>query len=62
MIMESKEEVYNRSRALLEKTANLGSFALGTGNSVPDYLPNEKYFAMLQAAWDIRGLKIDIRK
>ncbi len=62
MIMESKEEVYNRSRALLEKTANLGSFALGTGNSVPDYLPNEKYFAMLQAAWDIRGLKIDIKK
>ena len=61
MIMESEEAVYNRSRALLEKTADIGSFALGTGNSVPDYLPNEKYFAMLRAAWDLRGISVKIK-
>jgi len=61
MIMESEEAVYNRSRALLEKTADKGSFALGTGNSVPDYLPNNKYFAMLKAAWDMRGITVEIK-
>lgn len=62
MIMESEDAVYNRSRALLEKTAEKGSFALGTGNSVPDYLPNDKYFAMLKAAWDMRGIEVEIKK
>jgi len=59
MIMESTQAVYDRSRAILEKTAEKGAFALGTGNSVPDYLPNEKYFAMLRSAWDLRGLSIE---
>ncbi len=44
------EEVYRRSRAMLERTAARGGFALGTGNSVPDYVPDEGYFAMLRAA------------
>ncbi len=59
MIMEEKEAVYERSRALLEMTSGEGAFALGTGNSVPDYLSNEKYFTMLKAAWDMRGVKTD---
>ncbi len=54
MIMEDKKTIYNRSRALLEQTAEQGGFALGTGNSVPDYLPTEQFIAMLQAAWDLR--------
>ncbi|MDC7245851.1 MAG: uroporphyrinogen decarboxylase family protein [Sphaerochaetaceae bacterium] len=60
MIMESQQNVYERSRALLERTAQEGSFALGTGNSVPDYLPNDKYFAMLKAAWDLRGITAEV--
>ncbi len=59
MIMEESEAVYERSRALLEMTSEEGAFALGTGNSVPDYLPNEKYFTMLKAAWDMRGIKTE---
>lgn len=55
MIMESEQRVYDRSRALLETTSGDGGYALGTGNSVPDYLPIEKYLAMLRAAWDIRS-------
>jgi uroporphyrinogen decarboxylase len=27
-----------------------GGYALGTGNSVPDYVPDEGYFAMTRAA------------
>ncbi len=43
-------QVYQRSRAMLARAAGRGSFALGTGNSVPDYVPDEGYFALLQAA------------
>lgn len=48
------EEVFARSRALLHQTADSGGYALGTGNSVADYVPDENYFAMLRAVWDER--------
>jgi uroporphyrinogen decarboxylase len=48
------EQVYERSRAMLERSTERGSFALGTGNSVPDYVPDENYFALLYAALDAR--------
>jgi uroporphyrinogen decarboxylase len=44
------EEVYQRSKAMLARSAERGSYALGTGNSVPDYVPDEGYFAMTRAA------------
>jgi len=31
-----------------------GGYGLGTGNSVPEYVPRENYFAMLSAATDLR--------
>ncbi|NLD26189.1 MAG: hypothetical protein GX661_02385, partial [Acholeplasmataceae bacterium] len=46
----SSEEVYERCCKMLEKTQNTG-YALGSGNSVPDYISNENYLAMLKAAW-----------
>jgi uroporphyrinogen decarboxylase len=58
LIMEDEETIYQRAMHLLELTAEEGAFALGTGNSVPDYLPNNKYFTMLKAAWDLRGMKV----
>ena len=51
----SPEDVYHRSKALLEQTADRGGYALGTGNSVPDYVPDENYFAMTLAALDVCG-------
>ena len=39
-----------RSRAMLQRARGRGSYALGTGNSVPDYVPWANYFAMTQAA------------
>lgn len=45
----SPEEVFARSRAMLERTAGRGGYALGTGNSVPEYVPDTGYFAMVRA-------------
>lgn len=49
----SPAEVYRRSRAMLERAAERGGYALGTGNSVPDYVPDSGYFAMIRAASDL---------
>lgn len=49
----SPAEVYRRSRAMLERAAERGGYALGTGNSVPDYVPDSGYFAMIRAALDL---------
>ena len=43
------EDVYRRSRVMVEKTRQSGAYALGTGNSVPTYVPWEGYFAMIGA-------------
>jgi uroporphyrinogen decarboxylase len=43
-------DVRQRSRAMLAMAAARGGYALGTGNSVPLYIEDEKYFAMTSAA------------
>lgn len=48
------EEIYKRAQALLKQTKNHGGYALGTGNSVPDYIPDENYFAMIRAVLEDR--------
>ena len=48
------EEIYARSKAMLERAEPSGGYALGTGNSVPDYVPDDNYFAMIGAAMEMR--------
>jgi uroporphyrinogen decarboxylase len=48
------EQVHDRARAMIERTASRGGYALGTGNSVPEYVPHENFFALLSAAWEGR--------
>jgi len=43
----SVEEVRRHTRRLIEKCAPGGGWALGTGNSVANYVPTENYLAML---------------
>jgi uroporphyrinogen decarboxylase len=43
-------EIKARARALLEMSARRGGYALGSGNSIADYVPEENYLAMLSAA------------
>jgi uroporphyrinogen decarboxylase len=50
VIRRPPEEVYRRSAAMLERSLARGCYALGTGNSVPEYVPPEHYFAMTRAA------------
>jgi uroporphyrinogen decarboxylase len=39
---------------MLERAADVGAYALGTGNSVPAYVPDENYSAMVWAALETR--------
>jgi uroporphyrinogen decarboxylase len=50
----SPEDVYRRARDMLERAAENGGFALGTGNSVPDYMPDANFLALIRAALDLR--------
>lgn len=44
------EEIYNRAVSMLELTVSKGGYALGSGNSIPYYVPQENYLAMIAAA------------
>jgi uroporphyrinogen decarboxylase len=54
VIRADPADVYKRSRAMLERAAGRGGYALGTGNSVPDYVPDRGFFAVIRAAMDMR--------
>ncbi len=41
------EEIAKRCRNMLELTSKKGGYALGTGNSIPYYVPTENYFSMI---------------
>ena len=43
-------EIFERSRNILEQTKSSG-YALGSGNSIPDYVPFVSYHAMIKAAF-----------
>lgn len=43
-------EVYRRACELLALTGTRGRYALGTGNSVPEYVPDAQYLAMIAAS------------
>ena len=39
---------------MLDRAEAKGAYALGSGNSIPEYIPYEKYLAMLECAWERR--------
>ena len=43
----SPEEVRKRAQGMMERSAVSGGYALGTGNSVPEYVPHENFYAMV---------------
>lgn len=53
MIEASDEDIKRRSHQMIEKSLEMGGYALGTGNSVPEYIPIEKYLAMISAIHDV---------
>ncbi len=49
------EEVRARTRFLVETCGERGRYAIGSGNSVPSYVPPENYLAMIDEAHACRG-------
>ena len=47
---KTPDEVYKRSLAMLDRASERGGFALGSGNSITNYIPQENYLAMISAA------------
>ncbi|MDP7161950.1 MAG: uroporphyrinogen decarboxylase family protein [Phycisphaerae bacterium] len=54
VVRSEPQQVYKRAKTLLQQTADRGGYALGTGNSVPEYAPHENYLAMIAAATENR--------
>jgi len=53
IVRSSPELIYKRSKEMLERAQDKGGFALGSGNSITNYVPFENYLAMIKAAKDI---------
>ncbi|MHC4396625.1 MAG: uroporphyrinogen decarboxylase family protein [Planctomycetota bacterium] len=49
------QQIKQRCRAMLAKAQTKGGYALGTGNSVPEYVPDENYLAMITTVTDSRS-------
>lgn len=45
-----ESDVRTRVAAMLDRTAGRGGWAVGTGNSVPEYIPVKQYLAMVETA------------
>lgn len=52
----SEQEIKSYVKEVIDYAINFGGFALGSGNSIPDYVPVEGYLAMVEAANESRGL------
>ena len=52
---KTPEEVEKRCRLMLERTWERGGYALGSGNSIASYIPDENYLAMIRAAHEFKG-------
>ncbi len=49
LVRSSPEQIRERCEAILQKTGCRG-YALGSGNSIPEYVPFENYLAMIETA------------
>jgi len=50
----SPQQIRKRCKAMLAKTEKKGGYALGTGNSVPEYVPYNNYLAMIDCVLERR--------
>lgn len=49
LVRSDTQSITARAKGLLELSKEKGGYALGSGNSIPAYIPNEHYFAMTSA-------------
>jgi uroporphyrinogen decarboxylase len=55
LTLGTPEDVRSHARFLLETCGARGRYALGSGNSIPTYIPVENYLAMLDECHDFAG-------
>ena len=53
LINKPAELIRNRTLGLVELSDQKGGLAIGSGNSIPDYIPIEKYCAMVKAVVEL---------
>lgn len=46
-------KIKERVKEILRQTRDRGGYAIGSGNSIPDYISNENYQAMLEATYEM---------
>ena len=51
MALQTPDEIYRRCAQMLEMSAADGSYALGSGNSIPQYVPMRNFVSMIKAAY-----------
>ena len=51
----SPEQIHERATALLNRTKERGGYVLGSGNSIPYYVPTDRFAAMFNAARSFAG-------
>lgn len=49
----SPQQIKERCKAMLARAETRGAYALGTGNSVPEYVPDENYLAMISTVTEM---------
>lgn len=54
LCLQTPDEIRRRVNACIEENIDFGGYGLGTGNSVPDYISVEGYYAMLNTANEYR--------
>lgn len=50
----TEDEIRKHTRLLIEECGSDGGYALGSGNSIADYIPIENYLCMLDQGWSMR--------
>jgi len=50
LVKSSTEDIRKRAEKMLELSQERGSYALGSGNSIPEYVPYDNYRAMIDVA------------
>lgn len=50
LVQADPHAIADRSAAMLQRTADRGGYALGSGNSIPEYVPDQSFFAMISPA------------
>lgn len=51
----SPEQIRSRTHQVMDEMIGMGGFAIGSGNSIPDYVPVSGYLAMVEAVREKRG-------